>query len=107
LQSLLESHCTHIFVTGSQTGASPGHCALAVHVAMHVFVAVSQTGFDAGQSVPERHWTHLLFGTSQTVVAPVQAVLLVAVHCTQKSSGVLHAGAMTPGVQLASVVQPS
>jgi hypothetical protein len=49
--------------------------------------------------------THVLFVVSQTGVMPVHAVMFVIVHCTQMSSGVLHAGAAV--VQFASVVQPS
>jgi len=59
----------------------------------------------AGQSLPTLHWTHLLFATSQSGVEPTQALPLLAVHWTQKSSGILHAGATV--VQLASLVQPS
>lgn len=42
-QSELERQSTHFFVAGSQTGVSPGHCALVVHSMVQSPVVVLQT----------------------------------------------------------------
>jgi hypothetical protein len=106
LQFVLSTQGTQVCEAGSQMGALPGHCELSVHVATHVFVFTSHTGVAAGQSAVVRQPTHVLFGTSHTgVFVPKHALVFVAVHCTQKFSGVLQAGAAI--VQFASVVQPS
>ena len=98
-------HCTHCFDIGSHTGLSPGHSALAVQVAVHWCDVGSHTGVVAGHCASEVQPTQVFDIVSQTGVMPVQAELFVAVHWTQMSSGVLHAGAAL--VQFASVVQPS
>ena len=104
-QLVLSKHCSHCLVTGSQMGVAVGQSAFVLHDAMQVLVVGSQTGVAAGQSLPLLHCTHLLSGTSHSAVVPTHALALVAVHWTQKSSGILHAGAAL--VQLASLVQPS
>src|SRR5262249_11828600 len=76
-----------------------------LQVSLHRLVVGSHTGVPAGQSLPVRHWTHVLVPSLQSAVEPVQAPFSVLVHATQSPSGSLQTGVEPE--QFASVVHPT
>ena len=75
-QSEFETQSTHFFVAGSQTGVSPGHCALVVHSVVQLPVVVSQTSGGV-QFALEVHSTHFFVAGSQIGVSPGHCALVV------------------------------
>ena len=92
LQSELAAHWTQRCVAWLQIGADAGQSLFSVQPAWQVFVVALQTGVAAGQSVPVRHPTHVLFVVLQIGVVPVQAPVSVPVQATQTPCGSLHTG---------------